>query len=285
MNILNHLFPKTKKPTSANIAAEIEKARKEHDDALTKRGAALAGLSLMDDSAHQKAEAEYEAHRRAADRALARVADLEKAHAEAVAAEAEAEKQAETERFRQRVEAVRKANADEASKLLAEYDAAAEKIGDILARLAEIDAETAAVNEALRSNPVAESVVGFNQLHRKAADTPASERRAVRKCWVFRYPGSPPDQRGDNGLKYVQEAPREEVREATLDAGGNPIPVGSAHHDYYGREIVIQPTLEDREIIVGRSYFRPGLSELSLTGNVLLPPAFAGGKAAWPRRS
>jgi hypothetical protein len=285
MNILSAVFGKTKKITSTAIAAEIEKARKEHDDAIAKRGAALAGLSLMDDSAHQKAEAEYEAHRRAADRALARVADLEQAHAEAVATEAaEAERQA-AERFRQRVEAAREANEEEAAKLLAEYDAMAAKIGDILGRLKEIDSETAAVNEALRSNPVAESVQGFNQIHRKAADIPASEQRAVRKCWVFRYPGSPPDQRGDNGLKFVKEDPREEVREATLDAHGNAIPVGSVRHDYYGREIIIKPTLEDREIVVGRSRFRPGQSELSLEGNIMLPPGFRGGAAHWPRQS
>jgi hypothetical protein len=64
MSILKSLFGK-KPITSTTIAAEIEKARAEHDAALAKRGAALAGLGLMDDAAHQHAEAEYEVHRRA----------------------------------------------------------------------------------------------------------------------------------------------------------------------------------------------------------------------------
>jgi hypothetical protein len=81
MKILNHLSGET--PTSLAIAAEIEKARAEHAAALAKREAALAGLSTMSDAEHIKAEAEYQAQRRAADRAEARVADLEKAHVEA----------------------------------------------------------------------------------------------------------------------------------------------------------------------------------------------------------
>jgi hypothetical protein len=86
MKLLNHIFGK-KTPTPLAIAAEIEKARAEHAAAVAKRGAALAGLSTMNDAEHIKAEAEYQAQRRAADRAEARVADLEKAHAEALAAE------------------------------------------------------------------------------------------------------------------------------------------------------------------------------------------------------
>jgi hypothetical protein len=96
MKILNHLSRET--PTSLAIAAEIEKARAEHAAALAKREAALAGLSTMSDAEHIKAEAEYQAQRRAADRAEARVADLEKAHVEALAAESYAEKRAEAER-------------------------------------------------------------------------------------------------------------------------------------------------------------------------------------------
>jgi hypothetical protein len=96
MKLLNHIFGK-KTPTSLAIAAEIEKARAEHTAAVAERGAALAGLSIMSDAEHIKAEAEYQAQRRAADRAEARVADLEKAHAEALAVEAEAERQAESD--------------------------------------------------------------------------------------------------------------------------------------------------------------------------------------------
>jgi hypothetical protein len=70
MKLLNHIFGK-KTPTSLAIATEIEKARAEHAAAVAKRGAALAGLSTMSDAEHIKAEADYQAQRRAADRAEA----------------------------------------------------------------------------------------------------------------------------------------------------------------------------------------------------------------------
>jgi hypothetical protein len=107
MKILNHIFGK-KTPTSTAIAVEIERARAEHADAILKRGAALAGLSTMSDAEHVKAEAEYQAQRRAADRAEARVAELEKAHANALATEAAETEREKAERFHQRVEAVRR---------------------------------------------------------------------------------------------------------------------------------------------------------------------------------
>jgi hypothetical protein len=274
MNILAAVFGKTKKITSTAIAAEIEKARKEHDDALTKRGAGLAGLSLMDDDQHKNAEAQYEAHRRAADRALARVADLEKAHAEAVATEAaEAERQA-AEQFRQRVEAARNAVEREGSDLLDEYDNLASRIADIVAKLAKIDTEAKACD-----------VHGVDQTHRRHPDRHARERREKRLCWVFRYPASPPDQPGDSGLKYLQETAREEVREATINPDtGKAIPTPSEIYDYYGRTITIVPTLEEREIVVERVRFSAGRLEYGLTG-VVLPPGRAGGSFHWPRKS
>src|SRR5262249_40167022 len=120
------------------------------------------------------------------------------------------------------------------------------------------------------------------QIHRSARDQRAGEARAIRKCWIYRYPGSPLDQPGDHGLKFVKEEPSETVREASLDDHGNAIPVQPVHHDYYGRLIIIKPTLEDREIVVGRTYFRPGRCEDPLSA-IHLPPGFTGGAHHWPR--
>ena len=55
-------------------------------------------------------------------------------------------------------------------------------------------------------------------------------------CWVYRYPGSPAD---TGEVKYQYEAPREEVRRATIGPDGKPVPVATEIHHYYGREIVI----------------------------------------------
>jgi hypothetical protein len=279
MKILNHIFGK-KIPTSTAIAAEIEKARAEHADAVAKRGAALAGLSTMSDAEHVKAEAEYQAQRRAADRAEARVAELEKAHAEALAAEAEAEKRAEAERFRQRIEAARHAVEIEAAELLAQYDRHAAAVGDIIERVNEINAEANAVNEAGRHTPAFEPVCSTDEAHRKHPDRLPSERREKRLCWVFKYPASPPD---TERVKYQAEAAREEVAEATIGADGKAIPVPSERYNYYGRELIIRPTLETREIVVERTNERPGRIENPLSA-IHLPPGFAFGKSHWPRK-
>lgn len=181
----SHLREKT--PTSLAIGAEIEKARAEY--AVVKRGAALAGLSAMSDAEHIKAEAEYQAQRRATDRAEARVADLGKAHAEALAAEAEAEKRAETELFRQRIEA-RHAVEIEAAELLAEYDQHASAIADALTRLDAINAEANAVIETGRHTPGFEPAPYTDIAHCKRPDRSAGERREKRPCWVFEYSAS-----------------------------------------------------------------------------------------------
>lgn len=259
MKLLNHIFGK-KTPNSTAIAAEIEKARAEHDAALVKRGAALAGLGLMDDVAHQKAEAEYEVHRRAADRAAARLADLEKGHAEALEAEAEAEKLAEAERFRQRVDAARDAVEIGAADLLRSYDKHAAALGDIIARLGEIDTEANAVNEAGRRTPGFESVRSIDATHRKHPDRQASERRETRQCWVF-FNGDVLPVQSDAVGNVIREAPRWIHHEQRFDT----------------------PRLEQREIVVSRAAARPGRYEAGLT-SIALPAGFAGGAAHWPRR-
>ncbi|WP_157088585.1 hypothetical protein [Bradyrhizobium jicamae] len=279
MKILNHLFGK-KTPTSLAIAAEIETARAEHAAAVAKRGAALAGLSTMSDAEHIKAEAEYQAQRRAADRAEARVADLEKAHAEALAAEADAEKRVETERFHQRIEAARHAVEVEAATLLRSYDEHAAAIADVLARLDAMNAEANAVNDAGRHTPGFEPVRNTDAAHRKHPDRLASERREAVPCWVFRYPGSP---RETDRLKYQREESHEVVRPATIGSDGKAIPVPAARHDYYGRELIIQPVLEHREVVVKCTQHRPGRYENPLSA-IHLPPGFAAGNHHWPRK-
>ncbi|PPQ21101.1 hypothetical protein CV770_02375 [Bradyrhizobium sp. AC87j1] len=260
MNILKSLFGK-KPITSTAIAAEIAQARAEHDAALAKRGAALAGLGLMDDAAHQKAEAEYEVHRRAADRAAARLADLERAHAEALVTEAVSEKQAEAERFRQRVTNARNDVEVEAAALLRDYDATAAKLGDIIARLGEIDTEASAVNEAGRRAPGFEPVRSIDAAHRQHPGRQAIERREMQQCWVFA-----------NG----------DVLAVRTNADGEVIKEESrwVHHE----QRFDTPRLEQREIIVSRTQARPGHYEAGLNG-IVLPPGFARGAAHWPRKS
>src|SRR5690242_1175698 len=139
MSILTSLFGK-KVPTSAAIAAEIDRARFDYDAAVAKRDAALASIATMTDDEHRAAEEGMESRRRAAERATARIAELEKAHANALAAEAEAARVDAAEALRKRAEASRQANDAGAAKLLAEYDEHAERLADVLGRLAALDA-------------------------------------------------------------------------------------------------------------------------------------------------
>ncbi|MCP3386202.1 hypothetical protein NLM31_38060 [Bradyrhizobium sp. CCGUVB4N] len=260
MNLIQKLLGK-KPITSAAIVTEIEKARAEHDAALAKRGAALTGLGLMDDAAHQKAEAEYEVHRRAADRAAARLADLEKAHMEALATEAGAEKQAEAERFRQRVTNARNEVEVGAAALLREYDAMAAKLGDIIAQLVEIDTEASAVNEAGRRAPGFEPVRSIDAAHRQHPGRQASERREMQQCWVFAN-GDVIPVRTNAGGNVIKEEPRWVHHEQRFDT----------------------PRHEQREIVVSNTQARPGHYEAGLIG-IVLPPGFARGAAHWPRKS
>lgn len=260
MKILNHIFGK-KAPTSATIAVEIEKARKEYDGALAKRVAGLAGLSTMSDAEHQKAEVEYEAHRRAADRAAARITELEKAHAEALAAEAEAERIAAEQRLRDRVEAARQAVEVEAAELLREYDVAAAKVGDILARLDAINAETNAVNEAIRHRPDIEGVASIDRVHRKHPDQRASERRETRPVWRYAHGAT---------------VPAKEKADGTFE---RPEPIWIHHLQRFETA-----ELGEEEVTVTQTRFRPGRYENPLSA-IHLPPGFAkGGSAHWPRQ-
>jgi hypothetical protein len=119
------------------------------------------------------------------------------------------------------------------------------------------------------------------QTWRTTPGTEATEQRAKVPCWVYRYPGSPAD---TDELKFQYEAPREEVRRATIGPDGKPVPPGgTVIHDYYGRKLVINPTLEKREVVGSRTYARPPRCEHPLD-DVRLPPGFAkNGKWHWPR--
>jgi hypothetical protein len=173
----------------------------------------------------------------------------------------------------------RKANEKEAAKFLAAYDEHANAIGDIIAKLKAMDAEREAIEAELRTNAVCEMIESFNAIHRTTPGTEATERREKVPCWVYRYPGSPSD---TEETKYQYEAPREEVRRATIGPDGKPVPVGNEIHHYYGRELVIVPTLETREMVVSRTRPKQPSYEHPLD-DVRLPPGFAGGKWAWPR--
>jgi hypothetical protein len=120
-------------------------------------------------------------------------------------------------------------------------------------------------------------VRSYVNIYRTTPGTEATEQRDKVPCWVYRYPGSPADTE-----KYQYEAPREEVRRATIGPDGKPVPVGNEIHHYCGRELVIVPTLEKREIVVSQTRPKQPSSEHSLD-DVRLPPGFAGGKWAWPR--
>ena len=86
----------------------------------------------------------------------------------------------------------RRARRTPLKKLLDAFGQHAESIASILTEMKAMDAEREAVNAALRSNPVAEPVAGYNEIYRATEGTEATETYARRKCWVFRYPGSPP---------------------------------------------------------------------------------------------
>lgn len=278
MSIIQAIFGK-KTPTSENIAAEIERARADLDAATAKRDAVLASIATMSDDEHRAAEETAEARRRAAERAKARIAVLETAHADAVATEVEASRLAANEALRKRAEASRHANDAEAAKILTEYDKLATQMGDKLARLAAIDLEREAVNGELRVNPVAETVPAYSDVHRKMPDQEAAERTQVLPCHVYRYPGAPRD---TEKLKWVQYQASEEVLKATIGPDGKPLSVGPVLFNNGARSTPIHPTLENREVVVSRTRFRLGRREESL-GQIRLPPAFAGGTHHWPR--
>lgn len=281
MNMIAKLFAPKTAITSATIRAEIERAESEITAHRAQLEGVLAGIAAMNDSQHAQAEADAAAIKRAIMRLEARANHLAAELPNVIVAEEADAKAAADDALRQRAEAARKANTKEAAKLLADYAVHAARVAEVIAKLEALDIETTAVNAALRSNPVADAVAGYDAIHRRSPDRVAGERRAVRKCWVYRYPGSPRD---TDKTKFQYEAPHEVVRQADIGRDGKAIPVSAVQHDYYSRVITIIPTLEDREVVIERESFRPGQSEAPLS-SVRLPPAFAGEDHIWPRKS
>ncbi|TYL89096.1 hypothetical protein FXB40_36455 [Bradyrhizobium rifense] len=279
MNMISKLFAPKTAITSATIRAEIERAESEITAHSAQLEGVLAGIAVMNDSQHAQAEADAAAIKRAITRLEARANHLAAELPNVIAAEEAAAKVASDDALRQRAEAARKANTKEAAKLLADYAVHATRVSEVIAKLEALDIETTAVNAALRSNPVAENVAGYDAIHRRSPDRQAGERRAVRKCWVYRYPGSPRD---TDKTKFQYEAPHEVVRQADIGRDGKAIPVPAVQHDYYGRVLTIIPTLEDREVVFERVSFRPGQTEATLS-SVRLPPAFSAEPSFWPR--
>ena len=262
MGLMEKFFGKSAAITSAMIRAEIDRAQDELTATRTELSTALGGIAVMSDSEHQKADERAATLRRAVARFEAKIAGLESELPAVVAAEEVAATAAANEALRQRAEAARKSVNKEAAALLREYDTLAAKIGDILARLDQIAAETNNVNQALRVNPVAESVAGYDSVHRAHPAQEASEQREMRPCWVY---------------------PDGTVRECTdFDDRGQPITPHIGFDRATGAPDV--PRLVQREVVVSRTHFRPGHHEVGLS-NIVLPPGFIAGAAHWPRKS
>jgi hypothetical protein len=258
MNILAKLLPAKTAITSDSIRAEIARNDSEVASLQAKLSRAEAAIATLDDAEHVKVIEASAATRRAIDRLNAARTHLE-AELPLRAVEEEAlARAAADEALRQRAEACRKANTVEAKKLLDEYNTHATRVADVVAKLKDIDSERETINTALRLNPVAEGIASYNQIHRKAADRQASEQKAMRHVWVY-----------SDGS----------VEQAPLDSDGNPKRPDKKwiHHE----QRYITANIEKREIVVGRTSFRPGCSELSLTGNIILPPGFSGGASHW----
>ncbi|MDR6304492.1 hypothetical protein GGQ85_002202 [Nitrobacter vulgaris] len=280
MGILEKFFPAKTAITSETIKAEIDYSESEIKRLQAEIGPKLAAIATMTDAEHVKTEADIAATKRAIARLDSRIALLNDQLPTVLAAEGAAAKATADAALRALAEACRKANEKEAAKLLAAYDEHASAIGGIIAKLKAMDGEREAINAQLRTNDVCEPVRSYVDIHRTTPGTDATEQRAKVPCWVYRYPGSPPDTKE---TKYQYEAPREDVRRATIGSDGEPVRGATEIHNYYGREIIITPTLEKREMVVSRNRAQPPRYEDSLNG-VLLPPAFAGGKWHWPRQ-
>jgi hypothetical protein len=258
MGIIEKLFSKSTAITADMVRKEIASA--EAQIATHRRNIETASESIvsMDDAQHRAAEEDMAVIRRSIARLEARVSQLAAELPEIVAAEEIAAKVAADEALRRRRENAFKANTKGAAALLHRFDKAATEIAAVLAALDELDAETTAVNNELRRNPVADHVPSYQAVHRKLADREPSERREVRLGWVD----------GDGNF-----------REATIDKEGQPVP-SLPSVDRNGR--LVPPRLERREVVVERTHFRAGYYEESLS-SVRLPPAFAGGAYYWPR--
>lgn len=258
MGLIEKFFPAKTAITSATIRAEIDHSEAEIARLHAEIGPRLAAIATMTDAEHVKAEADIAATKRAIARLDARIAHLTSELPTVLAAEEAAQKAEADRSLTDRAEKCRKANTVEAKKLLADYDRLASQMGDIFQRLDKIAEERNAINKELKDNPVADDLPHWHDLFRKQPDRQAFVRRELHLAWVF-----------SNG----------DVEPAQTDSDGNVIRVDARWiHHLQGFE---EPRLEQREIIVARGDFRPGMSEVPLPP--VLAAGFAGGKAHWPR--
>lgn len=265
MTLLKQLFGKTV-PTSANIAAEIDKARAELEAVRTKISNALAGIATMSDAEHVVAEALQAEQKRAEARLLARIDTLTADHERVLAEEAEAARAAEEAAFAERVKAARAAVENDVLKHLHKYEEAAKTVAASLAALKSIQVEVDAVNAELRKRGrSADRIPSYNQLHRKEADHITPDVEESRLYYVRRTDGG------------------EYVKIADVDDHGNPIPPIRSLDSKTGRPEPDPGRFEMRVVTVRRGRTRLGASLPSLPETVLLPPGLLGSSWHWPR--
>lgn len=271
MGLIEKFFPTKTAVTSSTIRAEIARCESEIAAHRTKITSAEGEIAVLDDAAHVKVIETNAALSRAIARLDARIAALDIELPAVLAAEEGAAAAERDAALVARATAARKSNDKEAAKLLASYAEHAEAIADVLDKLNAIDTEREAVNKALRSNPVAETVAGYNTIHRTIPGTDVTERRASVPHWIYRDAPVQPDE--------AHPGQTETAMRATIDpVTGKPILPAGVRFGRFGQ--VIQPVLEMREVVhhVGgrRAVHAPSLSD------VRLPPAFTG-SYVWPR--
>jgi chromosome segregation ATPase len=180
MGIIDRLLGSKTAITSDMINAEIERAEGEILTLHSKLAAARSGIMLLSDAEHQPVEQSSAITKRAIDRLDMRIAHLQSELPAVLAAEEAAQAAATDEALRKRAEDFRKANAKESKVLLASYADHANAIAETVAKLKAITDETHSVNEALRLNPIADSVVHYDTHHRKHPDREATGSTSFR---------------------------------------------------------------------------------------------------------
>ena len=180
MSRITKFFSKSSVITSDMIRKEISEAESKLADHRAKIQAANVNVALLSDEAHVQIENEIAADRRAITRLEARVSHLNDELPRVEAEEAAAQAAAKDEALRKRAEDFRKANAKESKVLLASYADHANATAETVAKLKAITDETTAVNIALSRNPVADSVVHYDTLHRKHPDREATGSTSFR---------------------------------------------------------------------------------------------------------
>lgn len=267
MGFFNTLFGGTG-ASSTQIADAIKTTERDLATVRTKISAALDGLATFTDEQHVAAEAKQAELKRTEARLVARIEALTADLATVQAAEDQAERAAEEAAFVARVKAARNAATNESLKHLRDYQKAASQVAASLAALDAIQLETDAVNAEIRKRGGREELIpSYDTLHRKASDRPASVRKERCKVWVATDP--------HDGTETIQPA--------TFDANGEVIPI--AQPLPFNRQGYRQAMyrLEEREIVVGNTSFRPGAYLPSLIHSVILPPALVGQYSIWPR--